>query len=92
MPDDGLGEKTIWRIEDMKLVEVSFGSMNKHNLFFFAGDFYVILYKYGDDKSIVYFWQGSKTSTDEKAASAIHAARIDNEELGGKAIQVHKHR
>ena len=36
----------------------------------------------------MYFWQGSKTSTDEKGASAIHAARIDNEELGGKAIQV----
>ena len=25
---------------------------------------------------------------DEKGASAIHAARIDNEELGGKAVQV----
>ena len=57
---------------------------------FFAGDSYVILYKYGDDKSIVYFWQGSKTSVDEKGASAIHAARIDNEELGGKAVQVMK--
>jgi len=84
MPDDGLGGKTIWRVEDMKLVEVESDKQG----FFFAGDSYVILYKYGDDKSIVYFWQGSKTSTDEKAASAIHAARIDNEELGGKAIQV----
>ena len=36
----------------------------------------VILYKYGDDKSIVYFWQGSNTSVDEKGASAIHA--MDN--------------
>ena len=52
----------------------------------------MILYKYGDDKSIVYFWQGSATSTDEKGASAIHAARIDNEELGGKAIQVNHSR
>ena len=60
----------------------------KHG-FFFAGDFYVIIYKYGDDKSIVYFWQGSATSTDKKGASAIHAARIDNEELGGKSIQVY---
>jgi len=84
MPDDGLGEKTIWRVEDMDLVEVEGDKQG----FFFAGDSYVILYKYGDDKSIVYFWQGSKTSTDEKGASAIHAARIDNEELGGKAIQV----
>eukprot|EP00090_Calanus_glacialis_P016248 TRINITY_DN2546_c0_g1_i5.p1 TRINITY_DN2546_c0_g1~~TRINITY_DN2546_c0_g1_i5.p1 ORF type:complete len:714 (-),score=245.21 TRINITY_DN2546_c0_g1_i5:95-2236(-) len=84
MPDDGLGEKNIWRVEDMDLVEVD---SEKHG-FFFAGDSYVILYKYGDDKSIVYFWQGSATSTDEKGASAIHAARIDNEELGGKAMQV----
>jgi len=84
MPDDGLGEKTVWRVEDMDLVEVE---SDKHG-FFFAGDSYVILYKYGDDKSIVYFWQGSKTSVDEKGASAIHAARIDNEELGGKAVQV----
>eukprot|EP00092_Neocalanus_flemingeri_P034413 GFUD01037422.1.p1 GENE.GFUD01037422.1~~GFUD01037422.1.p1 ORF type:complete len:714 (-),score=230.81 GFUD01037422.1:107-2248(-) len=84
MPDDGSGSKQIWRVEDMDLVEVD---SSKHG-FFFAGDSYVILYKYGDDKSIVYFWQGSKTSTDEKGASAIHAARIDNEELGGKALQV----
>jgi len=84
MPDDGMGEKTIWRVEDMDLVEVE---KEKHG-FFFAGDSYVILYKYGDDKSIVYFWQGSKTSVDEKGASALHAARIDNEELGGKAVQV----
>merc|ERR1712013_604124 len=62
--------------------------MGEKHGFFFAGDSYVILYKYGDDKSIVYFWQGSKTSVDEKGASAIHAARIDNEELGGKAVQV----
>jgi len=84
MPDDGTGEKQIWRVEDMELVEVE---QEKHG-FFFAGDSYVIIYKYGDGKSIVYFWQGSKSSTDEKGASAIHAARIDNEELGGNAIQV----
>merc|ERR1711970_415730 len=84
MPDEGTGSKQIWRIEDMNLVEIE---QNKQG-FFFAGDFYVIVYKYGDNKSIVYFWQGSKSSTDEKGASAIHATRIDNEELGGQAIQV----
>ena len=41
MPDDGLGGKTIWRVEDMKLVEVSFGLMNKHNLFFVLPSFYL---------------------------------------------------
>lgn len=86
MPDDGSQSKQIWRVEDMDLMEVE---QEKHG-FFFAGDSYVILYKYGDghSQSIVYFWQGSKSSTDEKGASAIHAARIDNEELGGGAVQV----
>jgi len=84
LPDDGTGNKQIWRVENMDLVEIE---SEKHG-FFFAGDSYVILYKYGDGKSIVYFWQGTKSSTDEKGASAIHAARIDNEELGGKAVQV----
>ena len=100
MPDDGTGSKQIWRIEDMNLVEVLLTRCHLQNFtkkyakvekekqgFFFAGDSYVIVYKYGDNKSIVYFWQGSKSSTDEKGASAIHAARIDNEELGGKAVQ-----
>jgi len=87
MPDDGKGWKTMWRVEDMALVEVPDSSKG----FLFAGDSYVIKYAYGDEtagETIVYFWQGSKSSTDEKAASAIEAARIDNDELGGKAIQV----
>jgi len=83
MPDDGTGEKTIWRVEDMELVELE---PEKHG-FFFAGDSYVLTYKYGSE-AIVYFWQGAKSSLDEKGASALHAARIDNEELGGSAVQV----
>ena len=34
----------------------------------------------------MYFWQGGQSTTDEKAASAINAVRVDDE-LGGKAIQ-----
>ena len=56
--------------------------------FLYNGDCYVILYTGEDGKNIVYFWQGNKCSIDEKGASAIHAARIDNEDLGGKAMQV----
>jgi len=81
LPDDGSGEKTIWRIEDMEMVEV--GEPN----FLFGGDSYVILYKY-DAGAIVYFWQGLKSTTDERASSAIHAAELDNNQLGGSAIQV----
>jgi len=35
----------------------------------------------------VYVNQGKSSTQDEKAASAIHAVRLDNE-LGGKAVQV----
>merc|ERR1719270_812633 len=57
---------------------------------FFGGDSYVIKYSYeleGRPAYIVYFWQGGQSTTDEKAASAINAVRVDDE-LGGKAIQV----
>jgi len=84
MPDDASGVKKIWRVEDMDLVELE---ESKHG-FFFAGDSYVIQYNYGDGESILYFWQGSKSSIDERGASAIHAQRIDDTELGGKAVQV----
>jgi len=81
LPDDGSGEKTIYRVEDMELVQVETEN------FLFGGDSYLILYKYSSG-SIVYFWQGLKSSTDERASSAIHAADMDNSQLGGQAIQV----
>ena len=84
MPDEGTGSKTVWRVENMELVEVE---QAEHG-FLYSGDCYVILYSYGDSGNIVYFWQGQSCSIDERGASAIHAARIDNEELGGRAIQV----
>jgi len=81
LPDDGTGEKTIWRVEDMELQPVD------NQDFLFGGDSYVILYKYAAG-SILYYWQGSKSTTDERAASALHTVRIDNEELDGQAIQI----
>ena len=83
MPDDGSGSKKVWRIEDMELVEVGEEQVN----FLYNGDCYVIQYSYGNE-NIVYFWQGANCSIDERGASALHAARIDNEELGGDAMQV----
>jgi len=84
MPDEGAGRKTVWRVESMELVEVA----ESDHGFLYDGDCYVILYSYGDSGKIVYFWQGQNCSIDERGASAIHAARIDNEELGGGAVQV----
>ena len=85
MPDEGTtGTKTVWRVENMELVEVAEADQG----FLYSGDFYVILYSYGDSGHVLYFWQGLNCSIDERGASAIHAARIDNEDLGGRAIQV----
>jgi hypothetical protein len=42
---------------------------------FFSGDSYVILYEYkdarGKDAAFIYYWQGTKSSQDEKADSAL---------------------
>lgn len=87
MPDQGNGEIQVWRIQQFFLTPVDkldYGT-------FYAGDSYVILYKYkegGAEKSIVYFWQGNKSSKDEKAASALFAAQIDEKETNGQAVQI----
>lgn len=59
MPDDGSGDKEIYRVENFELVPVSADTYGK----FFGGDSYVIKYKYFDgarEKYIIYFWQVSK--------------------------------
>jgi len=40
--DDGSGTATVWRIEDMAMVEVEESMRGQ----FFAGDAYVVLYEY----------------------------------------------
>ena len=71
MPDDGTGEKKVWRIENLDLVEVPEAQVN--NLY--NGDCYVIQYTYGGGENIVYFWQGERSSHDDRAASALQAYR-----------------
>lgn len=89
MPDNGEGEAEVWRVEDMKLVPLA----PENYGFFFSGDSYVIKYEYRNKRGghgyVIYYWQGLTSSTDEKAASAIHAVRLDNE-LNGKAVQVRR--
>ncbi|XP_057374251.1 gelsolin, cytoplasmic-like [Daphnia carinata] len=85
-PDDGSGQKEIYRVENFELAPVD---PSAHGMFF-GGDSYVIKYTYnvgGKNRYIIYFWQGNDSSQDEKAASAIHAMRLDNE-VAGKAVQV----
>eukprot|EP00794_Sanderia_malayensis_P007449 gene7449-8271_t len=86
LPDDGTGSLKIWRIEKFKKVEVpkeQFGT-------FHEGDCYVLLYTYkpkSREQHIIYFWQGSKSTADEKGSSAMFAQQLD-EELGGGPVQV----
>lgn len=86
IPDDGSGKVKVWRIERGALVEVperAFGV-------FFGGDCYIILYTYlqnRKDKYIIYYWQGKKSSTEERTSSVAHAAQLDRK-LGGSAVQI----
>ncbi|KAK3866018.1 hypothetical protein Pcinc_028417, partial [Petrolisthes cinctipes] len=86
MPDDGSGSIEIFRVENFELEPVA---ETTHG-FFFGGDSYVMKYTYdvnGNQRYILYFWQGVESSQDERASSAIHTVRLDNE-LHGKAVQV----
>ncbi|CAB3374990.1 Hypothetical predicted protein [Cloeon dipterum] len=86
MPDDGKGKVEVFRVENFELAPVTKTAPG----FFFGGDSYIIKYTYtkgNRENYIIYFWQGKDSTQDEKAASALHAVRLDNE-LGGKATQV----
>lgn len=56
-PDDGTGQKEIWRIENFELAPVDPAAYGM----FFGGDSYVIKYTY-DNGYIIYFWQVRKYS------------------------------
>lgn len=76
MPDDGTGHVEAWRVEDFNLVPVHEGMLGM----FFGGDSYVIKYTYqnaeGQNKSIMYYWLGSTSTSDEKITAAIQTAQM----------------
>lgn len=58
---------------------------------FYSADCYVIMYRYVEheqEKGIVYFWQGSNSNPDEKAASVMMASKVDAKEMNGQAVLV----
>jgi hypothetical protein len=86
MADDGGGSVQIWRIQDMKKVDVAKDQFGH----FYQGDSYVILYTYKKSTKvcwIIYFWQGRDSSSDEKGASALFTIELDKQ-LGGDPVQV----
>jgi len=86
MIDDGTGTLETFRIEDLKTVAVP----PELNGILYGGDSYILKYTYkknGKECFIFYFWQGNKSSQDEKAASALLTVKMDDE-LGGGFPQV----
>ncbi|KAJ9589746.1 hypothetical protein L9F63_017048 [Diploptera punctata] len=84
--DDGTGERTVWRIEHFKLVQVPDNMQG----IFFAGDCYVVKYMYlvnGRENCLIYYWLGIHSSTDEQGTAALKTVELDDE-LGGAAVQV----
>ncbi|KJE93069.1 villin [Capsaspora owczarzaki ATCC 30864] len=84
--DDGSGKLQIWRIENFEKVAIPQAEYGQ----FYSGDSYILLYTYLKNSKecyIIYYWQGLKSTTDEKGASAILATKLDDE-LGGAPVQV----
>ncbi|XP_031553548.1 gelsolin, cytoplasmic-like [Actinia tenebrosa] len=86
LPDDGTGVSKIWRVEEHDIEPVR---SELHGIFF-SGDCYIMLYTYKTnmkENHIIYFWQGVKSSVEEKATSAMLADKMDKD-MGGIAMQV----
>lgn len=83
----GKHDVKIWRIENMEKVEIPKETYGQ----FYGGDSYIVLHSItppsGKASHVIYFWQGRTSSTDEKAAAALHATKLDDE-MGGSPVQV----
>uniref|UniRef100_A0A8C2F9F1 Advillin n=1 Tax=Cyprinus carpio TaxID=7962 RepID=A0A8C2F9F1_CYPCA len=78
--DDGSGQKQVWRIENLEMVEVE---PEMHG-YFYGGDCYLILYSYDAG---LFCWQGRHASQDEVTACAYQAVTLD-QQYGGQPVQV----
>ncbi|PVD37426.1 hypothetical protein C0Q70_00016 [Pomacea canaliculata] len=86
MVDDGSGKVEVWRVEDFDLKPVDKSVVGE----FYSGDCYVIQYTYevhGRPHHLIYYWLGSKATSDEKGTAALKAVELDDK-LGGTAVQV----
>ena len=81
------GELQMWRVENFKLVPVTEKKIGQ----FYSSDCYVIQYQIkgadGKKEVMIYFWLGSHSTSDDKAAAAVQAKDLD-EKLGHTATQV----
>ncbi|ELU00392.1 hypothetical protein CAPTEDRAFT_170352 [Capitella teleta] len=103
MPDEGDGKLEVdssaihlrqmqtspsqaWKVHELELLALP---KEAHGVFF-AEDCYIFLYTYGvedNEQFIIYFWQGSGASVEDKTACAGLVVSMDNK-LGGRAVQM----
>lgn len=84
----GNGEVHVWRIVDFKKTPVPSEDYGH----FYAGDTYIILYKYkvgNREAFLVYYWQGRTATINEKGTSALLTIELDKEfKANGTAKEV----
>uniref|UniRef100_A0A3B3BIV4 Villin-like n=1 Tax=Oryzias melastigma TaxID=30732 RepID=A0A3B3BIV4_ORYME len=86
MVDDASGDVTVWRIENLELVEVDSRTHGQ----FYGGDCYLVLYTYlrsNQKQYILYMWQGRHATKDEITACAYQAVTVDSK-YHGAPVQV----
>ncbi|KAF7693018.1 advillin [Silurus meridionalis] len=86
MVDDGSGQVTVWRIENLELAEVE----KELHGYFYGGDCYLILYTYevnGKKNYLLYMWLGRHASQDEITACAFQAVTVD-QQYDNQPVQV----
>lgn len=88
MPDDGSGEKKIYRIVDSEREELD---EDKWGIFY-SNECYLISYTYstpkGKPESYIYYWLGNSAGPGVETAAAFQTVQLDGEEFDGDATQV----
>lgn len=87
LPDDGSGSVKVFRVEGSDKNEIDPSTYGQ----FYGGDCYIISYTYscrGREKTILYYWIGSKATKDEVTALPLLTIQLDNDVYKGSATQV----
>jgi len=88
MPDNGQGEKQVFRIVDSEREEVAEENWG----IFYSTECYLISYTYetpkGKPESYVYYWLGNSAGTAAETACAMQTRILDDELFSGDATQV----
>lgn len=85
--DDGSGTIKIWRVVGFEKEPIALESYGH----FYEGDSYLVLYSYmvkNKEAYVIYYWQGRKSTINEKGASALLTVNLEKEFEMAKEIRV----